>query len=170
MCLPRLSDRVQRSARKPSNGEGGGISDAIMGKALPLLALVFIVFLLALLSLAQPAYLSFRQTLCKIFQPFLLVRPFRVSITYLQLHLFQCAGSDFYEQTKIAHMNVLHMTSFRLILSLGVLLCLVGSWHLFTDKSEYLFTSCGLSKSSDSRFSRSFSSGTSKKTESVYWF
>ena len=45
--------------RKPSNGEGGSILDTIIGKALPLLALIFIVFLVALLSLSTTAIVQF---------------------------------------------------------------------------------------------------------------
>lgn len=114
--------------RKSANGEGGGILDAIMGKALPLLALVFIVFLLSLLSLTTVGISQFlATTLPKSVQP-LLVSPGFNYAEYLKCIYSSVAGANFYEQTKIAHMNVLHMTSFRLVLSLGVLLFLLGSF------------------------------------------
>jgi hypothetical protein len=132
--LAAIIGQSARTAQKPSNGEGGGIVDAIMSKALPLLALVFIVFLLALLSLCTTGIAQFAaNSLARLSEayPSLDVRPFLASPPstfegYLQCIYSNVPGSDFYQQTAIAHMNVLHMTSFRLIALLGVLLGLVG--------------------------------------------
>jgi hypothetical protein len=114
-------------AHKASNGEGGGgILSAIMGKALPLLAVVFIAFLLSLLSLVTVGISQFlANNLPVVVRPFLTSPPFDFD-QYLSC-IYSNVPGNFYEQTKIAHMNVIHMTSFRLVLSLGVLLFLVGS-------------------------------------------
>ncbi len=121
-----LGQSARTSGRKSSNGEGGGMMDAIMGKALPLLALVFIVFLLSLLSLGTTGISQFLASNLPGF-----VRPFLVSpgfdFTYYLGCISDVTGANFYEQQKIAHMNVVHMTSFRLVLSFGVILFLVGS-------------------------------------------
>ena len=119
---------AKTTGRKSSNGEGGGILDAVMGKALPLLALIFIGFLLTLLSLSTTGISQFLATYLPGF-----VRPFLVSPgfdfgQYLSCIYSNVPGRDFYEQTQIAHLNVIHMTSFRLVLSLGVLLFLLGSF------------------------------------------
>ena len=132
--LAALIGQSARTGRKSSNGDGGGIVDAIMSKALPLLALVFIVFLLALLSLSTTGISqSAANSLARVSEadPSLDVRSYLASPPstfedYLQCIYSNVPGSDFYEQTMIAHMNVLHMTSFRLIAILGVLLGLVG--------------------------------------------
>lgn len=113
--------------RNSSNGEGGGLLDAILGKALPLLALIFLVFLIALLSLATTGISQFLATYLPGF-----VRPFLVSPgfnfdEYLSCLYSNVPGRNFYEQAQNAHLNVIHMTSFRLVLSLGVLLFLLGS-------------------------------------------
>ena len=115
--------------RKSANGEGGGgILDAIMDKALPLLAIIFIAFLLALLSLVTIGISQFlANTLPVVARPYLASPPFDFD-TYLSCIYSKVAGREFFEQTKIAHMNVIHMTSFRLVLSLGVLLFLLGSF------------------------------------------
>lgn len=126
--------------RKPSNGEGGSILDSIMGKALPLLALVFIVFLLALLSLSTTVVTQFvASSLARFYEAYPLVidvRPFLASppsrdspVPYFDYYLnciSSAPGDNFYDRAKIAHLNVLHMTSFRFIALLGVLLGLVG--------------------------------------------
>ena len=114
--------------RKAPNGEGGGIVEAIMSKALPLLALIFIVFLLALLSLVTIGIAQFlANNLPVSFRPYLASPPFDFGL-YLDCIYSNVAGNDFWEQTKIAHMNIVHITSFRLVLSLGVLLFLLGSF------------------------------------------
>jgi hypothetical protein len=116
------------ASRKSANGEGGSILDAIMGKALPLLALVFIVFLLSLLSLSTVGISQFLATnLPESIQPFLVSAGFKYS-KYVSCIYSHVPGRDFFEQTQIAHLNVIHMTSFRLVLSLGVLLFLLGSF------------------------------------------
>lgn len=134
--LAALIGQSARSAggHKSSNGEGGSILDAIIGKALPLLALVFIVFLLSLLSLSTTGVTQFAANSLAGFSeryPLLDVRPYLASPpstfeAYLSCINANVPGADFYEQTKLAHMNVLHMTSFRLIVILGVVLGLVG--------------------------------------------
>jgi hypothetical protein len=121
-----LGQSARTTSGKSSDGEGGGILDAIMGKALPLLALVFIVFLLALLSLGTTGISQFlANNLPGFLRPFLVSPGFNFN-EYLSCIYSNVPGANFYEQTKIAHMNVLHMTSFRLIAILGVLLGLVG--------------------------------------------
>jgi hypothetical protein len=115
-------------SRKSPNGEGGGILDAIMSKALPLLALVFIVFLLALLSLVTTGISQFlANNLPGFVRPFLVSPGFNFE-EYLSCIYSNVPGANFYQQAKIVHMNVLHMTSFRLVLSFGVLLFLLGSF------------------------------------------
>ena len=134
-----LAAIIARSARttggaKSSNREGGGILDAIMSKALPLLALIFVVFLLALLSLSTTGITQFAaSSVARISEayPSLDVRSYLASPPvrfedYLKCINANVLGQDFFERTKIAHMNVLHMTSFRVIAILGVLLGLVG--------------------------------------------
>jgi hypothetical protein len=129
-----IGQSARTAGRKPSDGEGGGILDAIMSKALPLLALVFIVFLVALLSLSTTAITQFAASSLASFSekyPSLDVRPFLASQPYSFAEYLSCIysnvpGKDFYEQTMISHLNVLHLTSFRLIAILGVLLGLVG--------------------------------------------
>jgi hypothetical protein len=125
--LAALLGQSERTAgRKSSNGEGGGILDAVMSKALPLLALVFIVFLLSLLSLGTTFISQFLANSLPGFARPLLVSP-GFDFNYYLGCISDISGADFYEQQKIAHMNVVHMTSFRLVLSLGVLLFLGGS-------------------------------------------
>jgi hypothetical protein len=110
--------------RKQSNGEGGGILDAILGKALPLLALIFIVFLVALLSLSTTAIVQFAaNSLAGVVNAYPALENFLVSPPSNFQTYLDCIYD---EHTMIAHMNVLHMTSFRLIALLGVLLGLVG--------------------------------------------
>jgi hypothetical protein len=113
-------------ARKSSNGDG--ILSTLMGKALPLLALAFAAFLLSLLSLVT---IGISQLLASNLPAF--VQPYLVSPgfdfnTYLRCIYSDVPGPNFFEQTKLAHMNVIHMTSFRLVLSLGLLLFLLGSF------------------------------------------
>ena len=111
---------------KSSNGEGGGILHAIMGKALPLLALIFIVFLLALLSLWTTGISQFLATyLPGSVRPYLVSPAFKFD-DYLSCIYSNVPGGNFFDQTQTAHLNVIHMTSFRLVLSLGVLLFLLG--------------------------------------------
>lgn len=132
--LAAIIGQSARAGRKPANGEGGGIVDAVMSKALPLLALVFVVFLVALLSLSTTAISQFAaNSLARVSEasPSLDVRPYLASPpttfeSYLSCIHANVPGKNFYEQSMIAHMNVLHMTSFRLIALLGVLLGLVG--------------------------------------------
>jgi hypothetical protein len=120
--------------RKPENGEGGGTLDAIISKALPLLALIFIVFLVALLSLSTTGITKYAASSLTRFTeayPSLDARPFLVSSgstfdQYLKCVYSDAPGKDFYQQKMIAHQNVLHMTSFRVIAIVGVLLGLVG--------------------------------------------
>lgn len=118
--------------RKPANGEGGGILDAIIGKALPLLALIFIVFLVALLSLSTTVIVQVAATsLAGVVKAYpslerFLVSPPSTFAEYLGCIYSNVAGANFYERAMLAHMNVLHMTSFRLIAILGVLLFLAG--------------------------------------------
>jgi hypothetical protein len=121
-----LGQSARTAGRKSSNGEGGGIVDAIMGKALPLLALVFIVFLLSLLSLGTTGISQFLANSLPGFARPLFVSP-EFDFNYYLGCISDVSGANFYEQQKIAHMNVVHMTSFRLVLSLGVLLFLLGS-------------------------------------------
>jgi hypothetical protein len=129
-----IGKSARTSARKPANGEGGGIMDAILGNALPLLALIFIVFLVALLSLSTIGIVQIAaSSLASLGEAFpkLDVRPYLMSPPttfqeYLDCIYSKVAGNDYYHQTMIAHMNVLHMTSFRLIAILGILLGLIG--------------------------------------------
>lgn len=123
-----LGRSARTTGRKNSNGDGGGILDAIIGKALPLLALVFIVFLLTLLSLGTTLISQFlANNLPGFLQPFL-VSPGVNFNRYLECIYPNVPDANFYERTKIAHMNVVHMTSFRLVLSFGLLLFLLGSF------------------------------------------
>jgi hypothetical protein len=132
--LAAVIGQSARAGGSKKNGEGGGILDAIMAKALPLLALVFVVFLLALLSLITTGVVQLAaSSLATLFKarPALdvsksLGNPDTSFADYLKCVYSNVQGSDFYEQTMIAHMNVLHMTSFRLIAILGVLLLLIG--------------------------------------------
>ena len=129
-----IGQSARTGSRKPGNGEGGGILDTIMGKALPLLALVFIIFLVALVSLSTTVVVQFAASaIARIAEvsPLLDVRDYVVSPgspfnTYLESVYSNMQGGNFYQRQMVAHMNVLHMTSFRLIAILGVLLFLIG--------------------------------------------
>ena len=126
--LAAILGRSARTAGRKSNGEGGGIMDAIMGKALPLLALVFIVFLLALLSLGTTGISQFlANNLPGFLRPFLVSPGFDFN-DYLKCIYSEVPGANFYEKAKVVHINVLHMTSFRLVLSFGLILFLLGSF------------------------------------------
>src|SRR6185369_5586085 len=102
--------------------------------ALPLLALIFIVFLVALLSLstigivqvAASSLASLAKWSPKLDVTAYLMSPDTTFQDYLDCIYSKVAGNDYYHQTMIAHMNVLHMTSFRLIAILGILLGLIG--------------------------------------------
>lgn len=114
--------------RKPSNGDGG-ILNTVIGKALTLLALVFIVFLLAVLSLSTNRFAAY--SLARYSQIYSELQRFLPSPSdtfegYLKCIFSEAPGKDFYEQTTIDHMNLLHMTSFRVIAILALLLGLVG--------------------------------------------
>ena len=121
--------------RKPSNGEKGGILDAVIGKALPLLALIFMVFLVALLSLSMTGISHFAaSSFARFFDAYpalnagpLLASPPATFEGYLNCVYTKVPGADFYQQAMSAHLNVIHMTPFRLIATLGVLLFLIGS-------------------------------------------
>ena len=126
--LAAILGQSARTAGRKSNGEGGGIMDAIMAKALPLLALVFIVFLLALLSLGTTGISLFlANNLPGFLRPFLVSPGFNFD-QYLSCIYSNVSGANFYEQAKTAHINVVHMTSFRLVLSVGLLLFVLGSF------------------------------------------
>lgn len=123
-----LGRSARTSGRKSANGEGGGILDTLISKALPLLALAFIVFLLALLSLGTTLISQFlANNLPGFLRPFL-VSPGVDFGKYLACIYPNVAGANFFERTQIAHLNVVHLTSFRLVLSFGLILFLLGSF------------------------------------------
>ncbi|HSE18792.1 MAG TPA: patatin-like phospholipase family protein [Pyrinomonadaceae bacterium] len=132
-----LAAIIGRSARtdgrNASNGERGGMLDAVIGKALPVLALIFVVFLVALLSLGTSGITRFAASSLVAFseaRPSLDVRDYLASAPtnferYVKC-IYSSASDNIYERWMLAHMNVVHMTSFRLIALLGVLLGLIG--------------------------------------------
>ena len=123
-----LGRSARTSGRKSANGEGGGILDTIISKALPLLALAFIVFLLALLSLGTTLVSRFLAKNLPEFVQSFLVSPGVNFNGYLACIYPTVEGANFFERTQIAHLNVVHLTSFRLVLSFGLILFLLGSF------------------------------------------
>jgi hypothetical protein len=128
-----IGKSARTSGRKPSNGEGGGTMDAVLSNALPLLALIFIVFLLSLLSLSTNGIIKLAASSLTRFSeayPALDVRPYLMSSgtsfdQYMKC-VYEVPDGNFYQRNIIAHINVLHRTSFRVIAIVGVLLGLVG--------------------------------------------
>ncbi len=109
-----------RSAKTPagaksSNGSEPGILDAVMAKALPLLALSFIVFLLVVLSLVTSGILVGIAYLPEALSKFLSHAYYAKSIN------FSSENPYFWHVLKLAHMNLLHLTPFWL----AGLLCIV---------------------------------------------
>jgi hypothetical protein len=107
-----------------------GIINVIMGKLLPLLALIFIAFLLVTLSLASTGI--FQQVAAKLSN---YISPiFANSLTdsgkYLNCIYAQVPGRNYLEQTSFAHMRVLHLTSFWFVLL--VLLAFFGVGSFFS--------------------------------------
>jgi hypothetical protein len=134
-----LAAIVGRSAKTPgsakSQGEAqagqAGIFNSLMGKALPLLAVIFIAALLISLSLLTTGLFqrlailandnpqrALNQWLTNIAMP--------GYIPYLKYIYFNLAGKDSLIAAKIAHMNVLHHTSFSFALVVGLGLFVFG--------------------------------------------
>ena len=114
-----------RNASKQDASTGAGIVDAILSKALPLLAAIFIVFLLALLSLALTGTIQIVANQLPGLSKAFLMESSKYD-AYLKFIYLDVAGKDYWEQSKIAHMNVVHMTSFRMVLIIGLFFFIVG--------------------------------------------
>lgn len=108
---------VPKSARKEEPAKSGILS-AIMGKLLPLLALIFVAFIVVTISLATTGI--FQQVASRLpgsFGPWL-SNSLVDSDTYLKAIYSLVPGKDYFERNALAHMRVLHLTSFLFVLVL----------------------------------------------------
>ena len=118
-----------RSAKTPgvaqsaNSGEKPGILDAIMGKVLPLLALIFIVFLLVVLSLVTSGILVGSAYIPELMSIFTSSGKF---VDHAKSINFDTANPWFWHVMKLAHMNVVHLTPFWFATLLFVLLVGLG--------------------------------------------
>ena len=107
-----------KSARKEESAKSGILS-AIMGKVLPLLALIFIAFVVVTLSLATTGI--FQQVASRLPRSFgwLLSNSLDYD-KYLKAIHWLVPGKDYFERNSIAHMRVLHLTSFWFVGGLAI--------------------------------------------------
>jgi hypothetical protein len=122
-----------RGVAKSSGGEESaiaGVVHAIMRKILPLLALIFTAFLVVTLSLATTGiFQEVASKLSRYITPNL-SNHLADSGNYLQCIFSRVPGKDYFERNSIAHMRVLHLTSFWFVLLL--LLVFLGLSSFFS--------------------------------------
>ena len=125
-----IGKSAKTKATSKSQNQNGSLIETLAGKLLPILAAIFIVTLLVFLSLVTTAVIQSLALIAKNFaSPFhnLLINvPHGGFDQYLNYIYYNVAGSDEFERAKIAHMNVLHHTSFWFVLILGLLLFGLG--------------------------------------------